>query len=118
MGFAKISYTNRPVSRQHPAAGHNTIMAIPVYEAYPVTHENPLAPQRDLSKGYLPVVLVASIMLALAAFIGTASYTIGGVLKGIEDDRRETAARFTQLETSIAKLQQILEARGCAASAR
>ena len=88
-------------------------MSVHILEAYPVTHENPLTTPRDLSKGYLPVVLVVSIMLALAAFIGTASYTIGGVLKGIEDDRRETATRFAQLETSIAKLQQILEARGC-----
>lgn len=68
---------------------------------------------RDLSKGYLPVVMVVAVIMAISAFIGSAAYTIGGVIKSIEYDRRETTIRFAQLEASIAKVQAILENRQC-----
>ena len=71
------------------------------------------AGSRDLSRGYLPIVLAATIAFFLAAGVGTAAYTIGGVVKSIEYDRRETAIRFGQLEASIAKVQAILESRQC-----
>jgi hypothetical protein len=66
---------------------------------------------RDLSRGYLPIVLACTIVFFVAAGVGTASYTLGGVVKSIEYDRRETTVRFGQLEAAIAKIQAILESR-------
>lgn len=62
---------------------------------------------RDISKTYLPILLVAALVLA----VGGAMYTVGGVMTGIEINRTATAARFAALEASIQKVQSLLESR-------
>lgn len=79
---------------------------MPIVSEGPKSHMTEIV--RDLSKTYLPILLVAALLLA----VGSAMYTIGGVMKDIEINRVATASRFSSLEESMKKIQTLLELKG------
>jgi hypothetical protein len=61
----------------------------------------------DVSKMYLPIVVVLALVISCAGM----AYTVGGVIKSLEFERQQTLARFASIEASIAKMQATLESR-------
>jgi len=66
----------------------------------------------DLSRGYLPAIIVFALIVGVAA----ASYQVGNIMKGLEIDKQSTTAKFVSLENQIAEIKTILVSRPPCAS--
>lgn len=62
-------------------------------------------PQIDLSKGTIPVVIVASLI----AFIAFASYQISAVISSLRFDKEAADTRFSGIERDLGAIRNLLE---------
>lgn len=62
----------------------------------------------DLSKGSIPVLIVASLLV----FMSYAAYQLGGKVEGFKAESVSVNARFLGIERDISKIRELLERTG------
>jgi hypothetical protein len=67
--------------------------------------KNSHMPQWDLTKGTIPVVIVASLM----GFIAFGSYQVSSIISSLRADKEAADVRFAGIERDLAAIRTLLE---------